>query len=166
MTESSSMPPLQPKQALLELTLLNAESSNVEFDDAMIASLKRGIPPELLTRLSELWTQTKVVAGEVIAVGKIIVGKIIEFLLANPKITLGIAVGAVLSALVAGIPFIGPMLAPLATTISMLYGAGVGAAMQKGDYSGSPVSAAIELAHKFFDLLIRVFDGVSAYWVS
>lgn len=166
MTESTSIPPLQPNQALLELTFLNAESSSVEFDDTLIASLKRGIPPELLTRLSELWNQTKVVAGEVIAVGKIIVRKIIEFLLENPKLSIGIAVGAFLSALVAGIPFIGPMLAPLAATISMLYGAGVGAAMQMGDYSGSPVSAAIELAHKFVELMIQIFNGVSEYWVS
>lgn len=157
---------VQPKQALLELTLLNAESSDASFDDVVIEGLKRDMPAELVTRLAELWTQTKIVAGEVIAVGKIIVRKIIAFMLANPKLAIGIAVGAALSALVAGIPFIGPLLAPMAATLSMLYGAGVGAAMQKGDYSLSPYSAAIELANKFFELLSAIFNGVSEYWTS
>ncbi len=150
MAGSSNTMTLRPQQALVELTLLNAEMSDAEFDNVVVAGLKRGLPPELITRLSELWTQTKVVAGEVIAIGKIIVRKIIEFLLANPKLALGIAVGAVLTVLVSGIPFIGHLLAPMAATISMLYGAGIGAAMQAGDYSMSPYSAAIELAQKFF----------------
>lgn len=157
---------LEPKKALFELTLLNAESSDTEFEDALIDSLKRDIPPELVTRLSEIWVQTKVVAGEVIAIGKIIVRKILDFLLANPKITIGIAVGAALSALVAGIPFIGHLLAPMVATVSMLYGAGIGAAMQTGDNSLSPYSAAIELAHKFFELFTSIFNGVSEYWTS
>lgn len=166
MTATANTQRLQPKQALFELTLINAESSDIEFDDVVIDSLKRDIPAELVTRLSELWTQTKVVAGEVIAVGRIIVRKIVDFLLDNPKLTIGIAVGAALTALVSSIPFIGPLLAPMAATVSMLYGAGVGASMQKGDYSMSPFSAAIELAHKFFELLTAIFDGVKDYWVS
>ncbi|MGZ4954426.1 MAG: hypothetical protein ACXV8Q_04870 [Methylobacter sp.] len=157
---------LQPKNALIELTLLNAEYFDDEFDDVLIAGLKRNIPPEILTRLMELWTQTKEVAGEVIAIGKIIVRKIIEFLLDNPKLTIGIAIGVALGVLVASIPLIGAVLAPLAATLSMLYGAGVGALMQKGDSSASPYHAAIELAHKFFELLVAIFNGVAEYWNS
>ncbi len=157
---------LQPKDALFELTLLNAEYFDDEFDDVIIASLKRNIPPEILTRLLELWTQTKEVAGEIIAIGKIIVRKIIEFFLDNPKLTIGIAIGGALGVLVASIPLIGPILAPLAGTVSMLYGGGVGALMQRGDTSASPFNAAIELAQKFFELLIAVFNGVVEYWNS
>jgi hypothetical protein len=166
MTTSANPLQDQPRQALLEITLMNAESSDANFDDVVIESLKRDIPAEIVTRLAELWSQTKVVAGEVIAVGKIIVRKIVDFLLANPKLTIGIAVGAALTVLVSGIPFIGPLIAPMTATLSTLYGAGVGAAMQKGDYSLSPYSAAIELAHKFFELFTAIFNGISEYWSS
>lgn len=165
MTSSTNAVTLEPKKALFELTLLNAECSDTEFEDVLIDSLKRDIPTEIVTRLSEIWVQTKVIAGEVVAVGKIIVRKILDFLLANPKLTVGIAVGAALSTLIAGIPLIGPWLAPLAATVSMLYGAGIGAAMQAGDYSLSPYSAGIELAHKFFELFLNIFDALKEYWV-
>ncbi len=156
--------PLQSKRSAFELTLLNAELSQLSFDDVIILGIKRGIPPELVTRLSDLWEKTKEIAGEVIAVGKIIVQKIISFLIENPKLTIGIAIGAALTVLVAGIPFIGPWLAPIAGTISILYGAGIGASMQNGDYSMSPYSAGIELASKFFELLISIFKGIAEYW--
>lgn len=152
------------EQALFELTLLNAESSKSEFDDVVISGLKRGIPPEILTRLKELWQHTKVVAGEVVAIGKIIVQKIIDFLLANEKLAIGLAIGAAVSVLIAGIPFLGPLLAPISTLVATLYGAGVGAAMQQGDYSGSPFTAAIELATKFFELMRTIFEAVAPYW--
>jgi hypothetical protein len=56
---------------------------------------------------------------------------------------LGLAVGAALAVLIGGIPLLGPLLQPLSAWVATLYGAGVGAAMQKGDYSGSPITAAI-----------------------
>jgi hypothetical protein len=89
-----------------------------------------------------------------------------DFLIANPKIAIGAALGACATTLVASVPFIGPLLAPLASSIFMLYGAGVGAAAQGGDYSMSPVSAAFELAQKFFELLVLIFNGVKEYWVT
>lgn len=69
-----------------------------------------------------------------------------------------------MAVLVSGIPLIGPLLAPLVATLSMLYGAGIGSMMEKGDYSTSPYSAAIEAANKFFELLIHIFKGVEEYW--
>lgn len=158
--------PIHPKSALIELTLLNAEHIDENFDDLLIDSLKRNIPPEIATRLLELWTQTKIVAGEVVAIGKIIVRKIIDFLLNNPKMTIGIAIGAALSVLVAGIPYIGPLIAPLAAALSITYGAGVGSMMENGIVSASPYTAAIEVASKFFELLIHIFNGVTEYWNS
>ena len=47
--------------------------------------LKRGVPPEIVTRLEDLWKATKVIAGEVINVGRIIVIKILEFANENQK---------------------------------------------------------------------------------
>lgn len=157
---------LSSSQALFELTLLNAETVSTDFDDVVVAGIRRGIPPELLTRLKALWEQTKLIAGEVVAFGKIIVQKVVDFLLANPKLAIGLAIGAAVSALIASIPFFGPVLAPIATWIATLYGAGVGAVMQQGDFSGSPLPAAIELAAKFFELIGSIFNGIAQYWAA
>jgi hypothetical protein len=154
---------LKPEQGMFELTLMNAEASSAQFDDVAVEVLNRGIPPELVTRLKELWEQTKVIAGEIVAIGKIIVRQIIEFLKQNPRLTVGMALGAAVAALIGGIPLIGPLLQPLATLIASMYGAGVGAAMGKGDYSGSPLSAAIALAEKFFELLKGILNSVASY---
>ena len=157
---------LSPEQSMFELSLINGEISEDNFDDFVIESIGKGIPVEIITRLRSLWDVTKYVAGEIIAIGKIIVQKILEFLKANPKLTIGLAIGAATAALIAGTPITGPLIAPLSTTISTLYGAGIGAAMEKGDFSGSPYSAAIELASKFFELFISLLNAVAQYWIE
>jgi len=155
-----------PEQGLFDLTLLNAEIKTATFEDVVIDGIQRGIPPELLTRLKQLWKTTKAIAGEVVAIGKIIVKQIFTFLQENPKLMIGIAVGAAISVLIAAIPFIGPILAPIALLVSTLYGAAMGAAMQEGDDSGSLYRAAIHLATKFFDLIKNIFNAIAQYWVQ
>jgi hypothetical protein len=162
--DSVSTQVLKPNQGMFELSLMNAEASSAQFDDVVVEALNRGIPPELVTRLKELWEKTKVVAGEIVAIGKIIVRQIIDFLRQNPKLTIGMALGAAVAVLIGGIPFIGPLLQPLATLIAAVYGAGVGAAMDKGDNSGSPLSAAIALAEKFFELLKNILNSIAEYF--
>jgi hypothetical protein len=166
MVNPTSVQALKPEQGMFELTLLNAEMSSTSFDDAVVDALDRGIPPEVVTRLKELWEKTKLIAGEIVAIGKIIVRQIIDFLRANPKLTIGLALGAAVGALVGGLPFIGSLLQPLSTLIATLYGAGIGAAMQNGDSSGSPYSAAIELAQKFFELLMNILNAVAGYFAN
>ncbi len=160
----ASTPALKPNQGMFELSLMNAEASSAQFDDVVVEALNRGIPPELVTRLKEVWEKTKVIAGEIVAIGKIIVRQIIEFLRQNPKMTIGMALGAAVAVLIGGIPFIGPLLQPLATLIAAVYGAGVGAAMENGDNSGSPLSAAIALAEKFFELLKNILNSIAEYF--
>lgn len=154
---------LTPEQALMELTLLNAESSDTSFEDLFVAGIGQGLPPEVLTRLKDLWDRTRVVGGEIVAIGRIIVQKIFEFLQANRNLAVGFAMGAAVGALVGGIPIIGPLLAPLSILLAGLYGAGTFAATEKGCYSGSPVTAMIVLAEKFFELLKAIFNGVTQY---
>ena len=156
--------PLSPEQGLFELTLMNSETSDYSFDTMVVEAIHRGLPPEVITRLKELWEKTKVVAGEVIAVGKIIVQQILEFIKSNPKLSIGMAVGAAVAVLISGIPILGPLLAPIAAVVSMVYFAGVGALIDKGDYSGSLSAAVIELATKFFELLKSIFNAVMQYW--
>jgi hypothetical protein len=160
---AENMQVLKPEQGMFELSLMNAEASSAQFDDVAVEALNRGLPPELVTRFKEMWEQTKVIAGEIVAIGKIIVRQIIEFLRQNPKLTVGMALGAAVAALIGGIPVIGPLLLPLAALIATLYGAGVGAAMEKGDNSGSPLSAAIALAEAFFELLKNILNSVANY---
>ena len=152
------------EQGMFELSMLNAETSEAEFEEVIIEGIKMGIPPEILTRLQELWEATKEIAGEIVAIGKIIVMEIINFLRANATIAVGVAIGAAVSSLLLIIPFIGPLLFPLAALLTTTYGFGVGAAMQYGDISGSPLTAAVALATKFFDLFIRVMKAVAEYW--
>lgn len=157
---------LSPEQGIFELSLINGEISDNNFDDFVIEFIRKGVPVEIITRLRDLWDTTKYVAGEIIAIGKIVVQKILEFLKANPKLTIGLAIGAAAATLIAGIPIIGSLIAPLSTTISTIYGAGIGAAMEKGDFSGSPYSAAAELASKFFELFISLLNAVAQYWIE
>lgn len=127
------MAELTKERGMFELTLLNAEVSREQLDDVLVIGLNCGIPPEIMTRLESVWGMTRTIAGEVVAIGKIVVVKIFEFLKANPNLTIGIALGAAVGALIAGIPFLGAMLAPLSTVLSMTYGAAVGATIDAGN---------------------------------
>src|SRR5690349_12579924 len=109
---------LSPEQGLLELMLRNAEQGSRSFDDVFVDGIRRGIPPEVLTRLHELWNATKVVVGEVVAIGRIVVDEIASFLTANPQLATGAALGAAVAFLVSSVPILGPFLAPLATVIA------------------------------------------------
>jgi hypothetical protein len=145
--------------ALLELTVMNAEAGQFEsFASAAKALLDRGLPPELVTRMQDLWDKTKVIAGELVAVGKIIIKKIAEFFLANPGLAIGLAIGAALAALISSIPFIGALLAPLVVVISTLYGYNI----QLGGRD-SLLYSTITLAKEFFMLLISTFKAVANY---
>jgi hypothetical protein len=154
------------EHALLELTLMNAEASSRSFDEVAAHLLDRGVPPELVTRLVDLWEKTELVAGEVIAVGQILVTKVVEFVKANPAIAAGMAVGAAFAALVASIPFLGPLLAPFVTPVAVVGGGAVGANLQRGHDSGTLAEGVVDLARKFFALLIEIFRGVASYWKS
>lgn len=155
---------LSPEEGLFELTLLNAENHGIDFEDVYLEGTRQGIPAEILTRLKDLWETTKEVAGEIIAIGKIIVIAIIDFLKANVKIAVGMALGAAVGSLIIAIPFIGPILAPLSIALSAAYGAGVGAAIESGNKTPSAYDSAMALADSFFDLFRQILIAVSDYW--
>lgn len=154
------MTDLTKERGMFELTLLNAEVSREQLDDVLVIGLNRGIPPEIMTRLESVWGMTRTIAGEVVAIGKIVVMKIFEFLKANPNLTIGIALGAAVGALISGIPFLGALLAPLVSALSVLYGAAVGAAKDEGADGSDPYAAVAHLAKKFFELIRAIFSSV------
>jgi len=157
---------LTREQGMFELTLLNAEHAQVRLDDFVVEGLALGIPAEVMTRLESLWRVTKIIAGEVIAVGTIVVTRIFAFLKAHPGIAIGMVLGAAVGALTAGIPFIGPLIAPIAASISMLSGAAIGATVDAGAPSSDPLVALIQLASKFFELLQSIFLAVRDYFLA
>lgn len=155
---------LTREQGVFELTLLNAEHAREQFDDILVEGLALGIPAEIMTRLEALWTVTKAIAGEVIAIGRILVTQIFAFLRAHPGIAIGVVLGAAVGALTAGVPFIGPLLAPIAASASMLAGAAIGATFDAGAPSSDPLMAMIQLARAFFEFLQSIFLAVRDYY--
>jgi hypothetical protein len=151
---------IKSESALLELTVMNAEAGQFEsFATAAKTLLDRGLPPELVTRLQDLWDKTKFIGGELVAVGKIIIKKIADFFLANPGLAIGLAIGAALAALIsASIPFIGALLAPLVVIVSTLYGYNI----QLGGRD-SLLHSTFILAKEFFMLLVGIFTAVANY---
>jgi len=155
---------MAPEHALLELTVLNAQVGRLTFEEVAADLLARGLPAEIVTRLASIWEKTEVIAGELFAIGRIIVTQVVAFVEANPMIAAGVAVGAAIAALIASIPILGPLLAPLATPLAVAGGGAIGANMQRGHDRGSVVHGAIDLASKFFTLLIQIFRAIAEYW--
>jgi hypothetical protein len=154
--QSTKQATLNSEQAMLEFTLLNAETSGQSFDDVMLDGMQRGIPPEMLTRMKSLWEQTKKIGNEVIEVGKIIVMKIIEFLKANPKLAASLAIGAAVYLLAHAIPLIGPWLAPLLAVGATLYAFGTLTSLDE----------VIKMAKDFFVMLVSIFNTVANRWAA
>lgn len=95
MTESRT---LTKADATFELFDLNSATQNLEWVDIVTMLNNRGAKLELVTRMQDLWEKTKIIAGEVVNVGRILVMKIWEFIKANPNMFLGIAIGAAIGA--------------------------------------------------------------------
>ena len=153
--------PMTATQAKLELMLLNGETDQMDWPDIVTLLHARGARLELITRMQELWEKTRIIAGEVVKVGRILVAQIWAFIKANPNLVLGIAIGAALGALVNLIPFIGPLLAPIAMAIGATMGALAGHEIDNIE-GGETVTKSvfgnlITLAKRFFQLLADIF---------
>lgn len=157
------MAAITSQEALLDISIMNAEASNTSFTDIFIQLSNEGLPAEVITRMEGIWKTTKVISGEVIQIGKIIVLKIFEFIKANIGLALGLAIGAAISAMVGMIPFIGPWLQHLVEPLLLSLSAFMGYTVETGD---SPFEAAITLAKNFFKLLAETFNAIQEYWES
>lgn len=149
---------------MLELSIMNAESASMDFTSILVDLANRNIPMEIITRLEELWTKTKIIAGEIVHIGRIIVEKILTFIQDNPNMAIGLAIGGCLGVLTSMIPFIGPLLAPLVTAVGVAWGIYVGRTLDSEGSNGSPMAIAIEAARLFLNLFIDIFDALRDYW--
>ena len=155
---------MNSSEALFELSLINAEESNSNFDDFFIWGTEKGIPPENINSIKKKsGILLKLLLKKVFSIGKIIVNTIWKFMKAHPQLSIGLALGAAIGLLVTAIPFVGPLFAPLVGTLTSLYGAGVGAAMEQDMRdTTNPIVVAISLAKSFFELLIEIFQAVKS----
>lgn len=122
--------------------------------------LKKGLPIEVVTRLDDLWDDTKVIAGRVITVGKIIFCRILEFIKTYPHAAIGALIGAAVGALMNGVPLFGPWLAPLSTSLGAIVGAVGGAQLDTGK---GDLQSVIIVAKDFFMMIIDIFNAIFNY---
>ena len=164
---------MSPAKAKLQLALLNSSAANLEKRDFIVRFTNAGLPQEIVVRLDEWWDKTKIVAGEVINIGKILIQKIWEFVAATPNMLIGAAVGAAIGALVGLIPFIGPLLAPAGMTIGAVLGGLWGFEQDRanrGDViKGGPIGVAenlVGLAKEFFKLFAGIMIALKDYFAA
>lgn len=156
---------LSMAQANLKLALWNVEAESVKSSEVYAQLQELGLPEEIVSRLHELITFTKKVAGKVFAVGKIVLLKIFEFVKAHPFLVVGAGIGAVVGVAIAGlitsIPFLGQLLAPVAAALGItvtVVGAVVGHRIDKQFQDvGEDIA---EIVQQFFSFLADVFNAV------
>ena len=162
---------MELEKAVTEIRYIDNEAKELtELDWARFCAVNN-IPTEIATRVQDLMKVVKNVAGHTINIGRIVVMKIIQFVENNPRLIIGMAIGAVVLSLISLIPFIGPMLAPLAMAIGVFVGGAFGAYLDKvangkavSDSSiGSIAEGAIEAAKNFLELFIDIIKSIKLY---
>lgn len=158
---------MDQQTALLEVSMLNAEYMKKDSTDLTVQCLNMGMPAELVTRMEQVWATTKEIAGEIVQVGKIIVGKILEFIKANQNLSIGVAIGAAVSVVVGLIPFVGPLIAPLVAYVTVPTGAVVGTKLDGADRNVDSIPAAVfDTAKSFFKLIADIFTALKSYFAE
>lgn len=155
--------PLSLPQANLKMALWQVDADSMSSSELYVWLNDSGLPHEVTIRLHELASYTKKAGNKVLAVGKIVLIKIIEFVKAHPNLAIGIALGAAVGLLVSSVPFIGPVLAPLAAVLGITVGAIAGHRLDQGyrqvDGIVGVTQDFIQIARLFFQLLIDVFNA-------
>lgn len=157
---------LTGSEAKLKLSLLNSNVTDLDRIDVITQLTNMNLPQEIISRIDALWEKTKIIGGQVIHIGKVILAEIIKFIKENQHLAIGVAIGAAVGALISMIPFIGPLLAPLATAISMLIGGIAGYRIDQGketkDSAIGVTQEIIMIAKKFFELFSNIFNALQS----
>ncbi|MGB5962326.1 MAG: hypothetical protein WBG73_16785 [Coleofasciculaceae cyanobacterium] len=155
---------VSPAQANLKMALWQVDADSMSSTELYAWLVDSGLPHEVTIRLHELMTYTKKVGSKVIAVGKIVLIKILEFIKTHPNLVMGVALGAAVGLLVNSVPVIGSVLAPLATVLGITIGAIAGHRLDKGKEVNEGIIGVaqdiIEIAREFFKLFIDVFNAI------
>ena len=94
--------------------LIDEMSSGLKLPESMKAEFDR--------KMVTLFQQTKIIAGKLINIGRIVFAKIYQFIQDNPNLTLGTIIGAVFGSFLGMMPLIGSIL----SLISPFLGAAIG----------------------------------------
>ena len=137
-----------------ELILLDAEARRTSVHTFYDRLLELGTPPEIVYRLAGLCRFTRRVGRRLVAVGKIILLKIVEFLARHPGLCIGAAIGAALTMFAAQVPFLGPIIWPIAGIILIPFGMGVGHAIDTGRIDDPLLTNVIRAAREFFAAIV------------
>lgn len=146
--------------AIEKVENLETTYKNVDRSKMRAWLVKKGLPIEVVTRLDDLWDDTKVIAGRVITVGKIIFCRILEFIKTYPHAAIGALIGAAVGALLNGVPLLGPWLAPISTSLGAVVGAVGGAQLDTGK---GDLQSVIIVAKDFFMMIIDIFNAIFNY---
>ena len=112
-------------------------------------------------KMATLFQQTKVIAGKLVNIGRIIFAKLYQFITENPNMALGTIIGAVLGSFLGMVPLIGGILSIVATFL----GAAIGGYLDLLNKGGREADTTLEkviagAAHttkEFFKLLKEIF---------
>ena len=156
-------------QARLELALLQAEADMITSSDLYIRLTHLGLTSEIAIRLKGLLGEVQLIGNKLFNIGKILVLKFIDFIEHHPNLATGVALAAVVSLLIASIPFLGPILAafilPLGLTVGAIAGHRVDKAHGKkiNDDLGviSIAQDVIDIARVFFQFFIDILRALS-----
>ena len=157
-------PAMSRAQATLDFALWQAETETMNNGDLYIWLTEKGLAPEIAIRLKELISFTAKVGGKVLNVGKIILVKIFEFIEKHKNLAIGIALAAAVSMLIGSIPFLGPLLAPIALILGLPIGIIAGIKLDKATGNNGVITLSqdvIELARDFFQLFIDTIRAVA-----
>lgn len=153
-------------QANLKIMLWNTEAQAMKSSEVYTWLQDIGLPEEAAIRLHDLVSQTIKIGKKIIAIGKVILVKIIEFVKAHPFLVAGAGICTVVAAVIynfiISIPFLGQILEPVARALGIgivLTGAVVGHTMDKQFKAiGQNI---VEVASEFFQLLVDVLNTLS-----
>jgi len=157
---------LSQAEAKVQLALLNSGTAKLNRMDTIVFLTNMDLPQEVITRIEVLWEKTKVIAGQVVEIGKIIIAEIIRFINENKNLAIGVAMGAAIGVLVNLVPVLGSLLAPLAFAVGAIVGGTLGARLDRdGDvlsdgYMGIAQEVII-IARKFFELFVDIFNRLN-----
>ncbi len=156
---------LSKAQANLQIVLLDKQAKLTSSEDLYIKMQKLGLPNELSSRLHSMLQTIKEVAGKAIQLGKIIVLNILEFIQSNPSLLKQLGTKVLLSAavisLLNAVPYIGPLLAPLAKFMgSSIATSGSNAGSELDQVSSEESMDLLGIAQNFFKILIKTLNSI------
>lgn len=136
--------------------LIEEMSSGLKLPESMKAEFDR--------KMVTLFQQTKIIAGKLINIGRIVFAKIYQFIQDNPNMTLGTIIGAVFGFFLAVVPLIGSIL----SLISPFLGAAIGGYIDYVNKGGRELDSTLQqvlagathTTKEFFKLLVEIFKAL------